>query len=320
MNEKPPTVYAGLDIAKATLHLHLQNTHHVLDHNPAGCAALLEKVRAVPGVQVICEATGGYEKGLVAVRHAADQPVSVLNPALVRHFALAQGQRAKNDPLDSAVLTDYGSALRPEPTPATEPARDELRALVQWRDQLKEQLARTRQSGEHGQPAWVGRQQKKLVAHLEKQMAAVEKEGQKALARAPQIQEQVEQLEPLDAVGRITALSVLSHLPELGTLNRQEAAALAGLAPWVRQSGPWEGQRHIGGGRGAVRRALYMSAVVLARMKETTLGKFYAHLRAAGKPAKVALTAVMRKLLLQMNRVLKEHAVQAQAKTKTPPA
>ena len=290
MKENHPTVHAGLDIAKATLQLHLQHVQHVLDNTPKGHAALLEKIRAVPGVQVVCEATGGYEKGVVAALHAATQPVSVLNPALVRHFALAQGQRAKNDPIDAAVLTAYGEALRPEPTPATEPARDELRALVPWRDQLKEQLVRTRQASEHGLPAWVARQQKKLVAQLEKQMAAVEKEGQKALERAPQIQAQVEQLEQLDGVGRITALSVLSHLPELGTLNRQEAA---------------------------VRRALYMSAVVLARMEETTLGKFYARLRAAGKPAKVALRAVMRKLLLQMNRVLKEHPVQAQAKTKT---
>lgn len=293
MKENHPTVHAGLDIAKATLQLHVQHVQHVqhvLDNTPKGHAALLEKIRAVPGVQVVCEATGGYEKGVVAALHAATQPVSVLNPALVRHFALAQGQRAKNDPIDAAVLTAYGEALRPEPTPATEPARDELRALVPWRDQLKEQLVRTRQASEHGLPAWVARQQKKLVAQLEKQMAAVEKEGQKALERAPQIQAQVEQLEQLDGVGRITALSVLSHLPELGTLNRQEAA---------------------------VRRALYMSAVVLARMEETTLGKFYARLRAAGKPAKVALRAVMRKLLLQMNRVLKEHPVQAQAKTKT---
>ena len=264
-------------------------------------------------VQLLCEATGGYEKGVVAACHAATQPVSVINPALVRHFALAQGQRAKNDPLDAAVLTAYGQALQPAPTPPSEPARAELRALVQWRDQLKEPLARARQTSEHGLPAYVARQQQKLVAHLEKQMAAVEKECQQALARAPQIQAQVRELETLDAVGTITALSVVSHLPELGTLNRQEAAALAGLAPWVRQSGPWEGQRHIGGGRAAVRRALYMSAVVLARMKETTLGKFYAHLRAAGKPAKVALTAVMRKLLLQMNRVLQALALKKQA-------
>ncbi len=313
MNQKTPIVYAGLDISKATLQLHLQNVHHVLDNNPKGYAALLKKIGALGGVQIICEATGGYEKGIVAALHAAAQPVSVLNPALVRHFALAQGQRAKNDPLDAEVLTAYGVALRPEPTPPGEPARAELRALVQWRDHLKEQLARTRQYAEHGLPPFVARQHKKLVAHLEKQMAQVEKECQKALARTPHLQEQVRQLEELDAVGTITALSVLSHLPELGTLNRQEAAALAGLAPWVRQSGPWEGQRHIGGGRAAVRRALYMSAVVLARMKESTLGKFYAHLRAAGKPAKVALTAVMRKLLLQMNRVLQEHARKKQA-------
>lgn len=320
MHERNSTVYAGLDIAKATLHLHLQNVQYVLENNPEGHAALLKKIRALPGVQIVCEATGGYEKGIVAALHAAGQPVSVINPALVRHFALAQGQRAKNDPLDAAVLTAYGLALQPEPTPPRAPARDELRALVQWRDHVKEQLMRTAQTVEHGVPAYVARQQKKLVAHLKKQMAAVEQECQSALARTPLIQAQVRQLEALDAVGTVTALSVLSHLPELGSLNRQEAAALAGLAPWVRQSGPWEGQRHIGGGRAAVRRALYMSAVGLARMKETTLGKFYAHLRAAGKPAKVALTAVMRKLLLQMNRVLKEHALQAQAKTKMQPA
>ena len=122
---------------------------------------------------------------------------------------------------------------------------------------MKEQLARTRQTAEHGLPKWIAKQQQKLVAHLEKQLAEVEKECQAALARTPALQAQVRALEELDAVGTITALSVLSHLPELGTLNRQEAAALAGLAPWVRQSGPWEGQRHIGGGRAAVRRALY---------------------------------------------------------------
>ena len=320
MNEKTPAVHVGLDLAKATLQLHLQNTHHVLENNPKGHAALLKMLRAVPGAHLVCEATGGYEKGVVAALHAAGQPLSVLNPARVRHFALAQGQRAKNDPLDRAVLTAYGTALRPEPTPPSDPARDELRALVQWRDHLKEQLARTRQTAEHGLPSWIARQQKKLVAHLEKQLAEVEKECQAALARTPELQAQVRALEELDAVGTITALSVLSHLPELGTLNRQEAAALAGLAPWVRQSGPWEGQRHIGGGRAAVRRALYMSAVGLARMQESTLGKFYARLRAAGQPAKVALTAVMRKLLLQMNRVLTKLARQTKTATQTQPA
>ena len=151
------------------------------------------------GVQLVCEATGGYEQGVVAALHAAAQPVSVRNPARVRHFARAQGQRAHNDPLDSAVLTDYGSALRPAPTPAPEPARAELRALGQWRDPLKEQLARTRQTAEHGLPAWLTGQQQKLVAHLEKQMAAVEIECPHALARTPELQAQVRVLAQLDA-------------------------------------------------------------------------------------------------------------------------
>ena len=315
MNEKQPTVYAGVDIAKATLQLQLQGRPSLLDNTPQGWAQLLQQTQAVGGVHLICEATGGYEKGLVAACHAAAHPISVLNPAQVRHFALAQGQRAKNDPLDADVLTDYGAALRPVPTPAPDPASEAMRALVQWRDHLLEQLGRARQTVEHGVPAFVARQQKKLVAHLEKQLAAVAAEQTAALARAPRLQAQVVALVQLDGVSTLTALSVLSRMPELGTLGRQEAAALAGLAPWVRQSGPWEGQRHIGGGRALVRRALYMPAVVLARMKETILGKFYARLRAAGKPAKVALTAVMRKLLLQMNRVLKALAAAPPAPT-----
>lgn len=308
MNSLPPSplvVHTGLDIAKASLQLDLQGRAHALPNTPAGQDQLLTLLRAVPGAHVVCEATGGYERAVVAALQAAAVPVSVLNPAQVRHFALAQGQRAKNDPLDASVLTAYGQALKPAATPLPDDALAELRALVQWRNQLVEQRNALRNHAEHADLAFVQARQGKLAAHFDKQMEAVEAELRAALVRAPQWQPPVAKLEALDGVGRLTAVSVLSQLPELGHLNRGEAAALAGLAPWTRQSGPWEGQRHIGGGRAAVRRALYMSAVGLARMKETTLGKFYARLRAAGKPAKVALTAVMRKLLLQMNHELK---------------
>lgn len=313
MHEKQPIIDAGVDIAKATLQWELQGRQHGLENTAQAYAQLLKSTRAAGNVQIICEATGGDEKGLVAACHAAGQPISVLNPAQVRHFALAQGQRAKNDPLDAGVRTAYGTALRPDPTPPVDDAHAEMRALVSWRDHLQAQLGRARQTIEHGVPVFVARQQKKLVTHLETQLQAVEKELRAALARAPQMRDQVAALVQCDGVGRLTALSLLSPMPELGTLGRQEAAALAGLAPWGRQSGPWEGQRHIGGGRALGRRALYMPAVVLARMRDTPLGKFYARLRAAGKPAKVALTAVMRKLLLQMNRVLKELAAQKTA-------
>ena len=306
LNPPAPVVHTGLDIAKASLQLDLQGRAHALPNTPAGHDQLLTLLRTVPGAHVVCEATGGYERAVVGALQAAAVPVSVLNPAQVRHFALAQGQRAKSDPLDAGVLTAYGQALKPAATPLPDAALAELRALVQWRNQLIEQRNALRNYAEHADLEFVEARQAKLAAHFAKQMVAVEAEMRAALERAPQWQAPVATLEALDGVGRLTAVSVLSQLPELGHLNRGEAAALAGLAPWTRQSGPWEGQRHIGGGRAGVRRALYMSAVGLARMKTTTLGKFYAHLRVAGgKPAKVALTAVMRKRLLQMNHELK---------------
>ena len=305
MNEPQPAVPVGLDIAKATLQLDLQGRPHALPNTPAGHARLLTLLRACPGAHVVGEATGGYERAVVAALQAAAVPVSVLNPAQVRHFALALGQRAKNDPLDAGVLTAYGQACKPAATPRPDAALAELRALVQWRNQLIEQRSALRNHAEHAELPYVTKDQAKCAAQLDKRIAAAEAELTAALARAPQWQPPVAKLEALAGVGRLTAVSVLSQLPELGHLNRGEAAALAGLAPWTRQSGPWEGQRHIGGGRAAVRRALYMSAVCLARMQASTLGQFYARLRAAGKPAKVALTAVMRKLLLQMNHELK---------------
>ena len=305
LTEKNSPVHTGLDIAKATLQLDLPGGPHALPNTRAGHRQLRKLLRAVPGAHVVCEATGGYERAVVAALHAAEIPVSVLQPARVRHFALAQGQRAKNDPLDAAVLSAYGAALRPAPTPLPDELLAELRTLVQWRSHLQEQWNAARNQAEHATLPFVRQCLAKLTAHLERQREAVESELAAALARAPRCQQQVDQLSALEGVGPLTAVSVLCHMPELGQLNRGEAAALAGLAPWTRQSGPWEGQRHIGGGRAVVRRILSMSAVALARLKESTLGKFYAKLRAAGKPAKVALTAVMRKLLIQMNQTLK---------------
>ena len=305
LTENTAPVYTGLDVAKATLQLHLQSQQHAFENTPAGHRQLLKKLRAVPGVHVICEASGGYEREIVAALHVAQITISVINPAQVRHFALAQGQRAKNDPLDAAVLSDFGAALRPEPTALPDACLEEFRALVQWRLHLLEQLNAARNHAEHATLVFVSKESNKQIRHLSRQIEAVEAELASALGRSAHWQAQVDKLVELDGVGMLTAVSVLCQMPELGQLNRGQTAALGGLAPWTRQSGPWEGQRHIGGGRAAVRRALFMAAVSLARMKESTLGRFYHHLRQQGKAAKVALTAVMRKLLLQMNHALK---------------
>jgi transposase len=298
------SIYAGLDIAKSNLQLHLGGQFHDLPNTPAGHRRLLKLLTAHPRVQVICEATGGYEREVVAALHQAGLTLSVLNPARVRYFARAQGQRAKTDRIDAAVLTAYGLALQPRPTPARSAQQQQLTELVRRRGQVLEALVAQRQQAERLTLPPLRRQAQSLVRRLERDLAQIEALLIQMRAQVAELDQQVQRLETITGVGSLTALQVLAELPELGTLNRQQAAALAGLAPHPRQSGQWQGRRTIGGGRAAVRRALYMAALSAARSNRL-LRQFYQRLRAAGKPAKVALTAVMRKLIVLMNHVLK---------------
>jgi transposase len=253
---------------------------------------------------VICEATGGYERDVVAALQQAAIALSVLNPGRVRHFARAQGQRAKTDRIDAALLTAYGQALHPKATPPRTPTEQHLSELVRRRAQLLELLVAQRQQAERLTLASVRRQAKSLVRRLKADLEQIEKELQQLRQQNASLNARVEKLQAITGVGTVTALGVLAELPELGTLNRRQAAALAGLAPHPRESGNWQGRRTIGGGRPAVRRALYMAALVAAHSNRH-LKLFYQRLRAAGKPAKVALAAVMRKLIISMNHILK---------------
>jgi len=298
------TMYAGLDIAKSNLQLHLAGRFHDLPNTAAGHRRLLRLLAAPPGVHVTCEATGGYERDVVAALHQAGLPVSVLNPARVRHFARAQGQRAKTDRIDAAILSACGAALRPKPTPARTELEEQLGELVRRRAQLLDTLlAQRQQAGRLRVPALL-RQAQSLVRRLEKDLAQIEELLAQLRAQSQELDQRVERLASIDGVGATTALGVLAELPELGTLNRGQAAALAGLAPHPRESGTWHGRRTIGGGRAGVRRALYMAALSAARCNRH-LREFYQRLRQAGKPAKVALAAVMRKLIVLMNHALK---------------
>ena len=298
-----PTLYAGLDIAKANLQFHLAGQFHDLPNTPAGHRRLRQLLAAIPGSHVVCEATGGYERDVVAALHQAAVPVSVLNPARVRHFARAQGQRAKTDRIDAAVLTACGLALQPPPTPARSELEQQLAELVRRRAQLLDALVAQRQQAQHLTVAALCRQARGLVRRLEHDLAQLEELLAQLRAQSEALNQRVQRLASIAGVGPTTALGVLAELPELGTLNRGQAAALAGLAPHPRESGAWQGRRTIGGGRAAVRRALYMAALSAARCNRH-LRSFYQRLRQAGKPAKVALAAVMRKLIVLMNHAL----------------
>ena len=298
------TIYTGLDIAKLNLQLHLAGRLHDLPNTAAGHRRLLKLLAAQPGVHVVCEATGGYERDVVAALHQASVPVSVLNPARVRHFARATGQRAKTDHIDAAVLSDYGQKLQPKPTAPRTELEQQLAELVRRRVQVLDLLVSQRQQAERLTVPALRRQAQSLVRRLERDIEQIEAQLRELRTQANTLDERAQKLEAITGVGAITALGVLAELPELGTLNRRQAAALAGLAPHPRDSGQWHGRRSIGGGRAPVRRALYMAALVAARSNRQ-LKAFYQRLRAAGKPAKVALTAVMRKLIVLMNHILK---------------
>jgi transposase len=298
------TIHTGLDIAKQNLQLDLAGRAYELPNTAAGHRRLLKHLARQPGVHVVCEATGGYEREVVAALHQAQVPVSVLNPARVRHFAQAQGQRAKTDPIDAAVLSAFGQALQPKPTPPRTQQEQQLTELVRRRVQVQDGLVAQRLQLPHLTLPFLRRQAQSLVRRLERDIQQIEAQLKALQAQVASLAQRVQKLEAITGVGTITALGVLAELPELGTLNRRQAAALAGLAPYVRQSGRWQGQRRIGGGRAPVRRALYMAALVAARSNRL-LKEFYQRLRAAGKPAKVALAAVMRKLIVLMNQILK---------------
>ena len=304
MNEKTAPVHAGLDIAKASLQLHLQSKSYDLPNTPAGHAQMIKHLVAVPGSHVVCEATGGYERAVVAALHAARVPVSVLNPARVRQFARASGQLAKTDPIDATVLTAFGRAFAPEPTPVRTPVEIQMLALVTRRAQLLElRIAEEQRADTCAEPAL-----RKLftawLVQVQKQIVQVEALIEELLRSETNLAAQVQRLDDIVGVGRLTAVLVLATLPELGQLNRGQAAALAGLCPYNRDSGKWAGKRCISGGRAEVRRALYMAALTASR-SNPLLKAFYDRLIAAGKPAKVALTALMRKLIVLMNHLLK---------------
>src|ERR1041384_6188987 len=211
MESKNAVVYAGIDVAKATLEVHLQNRQSEFANSLAGLGQLLKQLQTVPGLHVICEATGGYEQAMVKVLQAANIPVSVINPVRTRAAARAQGQRAKSDPIDSKGLSDYGRRYEPAPTPPTSATQDELVALTQWLKQLVQGQALAKTQAEHHRHPFVRRQHAKLMAHLQSQIQAVEKQIEALLEQDTALQQRVDSLDSIEGVGRRTAWLVLAH-------------------------------------------------------------------------------------------------------------
>jgi transposase len=300
-------VHLGADVSKHTIELGcpLFVVPASIPNNPAGFRALLKIVARSPSpIHVVCEATGYHHKAFAAALHRGQIAVSVVNPRLPRDFARARGQLAKTDKIDALVLADYGKTMQPAPTPKPDACMILLDDLVTRRAQLVEDRAREKVRLEQTTCAEALASLKLHLRHLDGQIKKLLARIAEVVESTPGLRAKVARLVEVQGVGALTASALLAALPELGTLSKNEVTSLAGLAPFNRDSGAFRGTRSIRGGRSEVRRALYMAALSSSR-SNPILKAVYQRLRTAGKAHKVALVAVMRKLLVHLNRLLK---------------
>jgi transposase len=297
--------YVGIDVAKDSLDVAVPEGIRQWPNNPEGHRQLVELLRKLPVKSVVLEATGGYERAVVAELLAAGLPVVVVNPAQVRHFAKAKGKLAKTDAIDAAVLAEFGQAVRPEMRALPDAQALEIREKLARRRQLVQM--RTAEDNRLKQAAGtLVRQSIQAVQQaLAKQLEQFDDDLQKTIEQTPAWREKENLLRSVPGVGPRTASTLLVELPELGDCSRQQIAALVGVAPFNRDSGRFRGQRTISGGRTTVRSALYMATLV-ATKHNPVIRSLYQRLQKAGKRKKVALVACMRKMLCILNAVLRD--------------
>jgi transposase len=298
-------VFVGIDVAKARLDIALRPTGErwAVTNDDAGIAVLVPRLQQIAPQLIVLEATGSYQRAVVAALAAAGLPVAVVNPRQARDFAKATGQLAKTDALDARALAHFAEAVRPIPRPLPDTQADELRALLARRRQLV--TMRTAEQNRLGSAP--PRLQPDIQAHitwLNTRLTTLDDDLDTTLRASPVWQEREELLRSVPGIGPVCARTLLLDLPELGTLSRQRLAALVGVAPLNRDSGTLRGSRTTWGGRAHVRTTLYMSTLVAVRYNPV-LKRFYERLCAAGKAKKVALTACMRKLLTILNAMVK---------------
>lgn len=298
-------VYVGVDVSKQRLDVAIRPRGELFweANDERAVARLVKRLKPLGCTRIVLEATGGYETLLAAALAAQGLPVVVVNPRWARDFAKSIGQLAKTDRLDAKGLAQY--AERPELQVRELPDQQtrELKALCARREELVEMLVAEQHRLEHA-PQRLRREINGHIDYLRKRLKRLDHDIDQAVRGSELWREKGALLTSVPGVGRVLCASLLARLPELGRLNRAEVAKLVGVAPLNNDSGRFRGTRMIAGGRATLRRTLYMSALTGIRCNPV-LRAYYQHLRASGKPGKVALVAAMRKLLVILNAMLK---------------
>jgi len=300
-------IAVGIDVSKDRLDVAVRPSGETfaVERNAAGLERLIERLRPLSPHLVALEATGGFETVVAAALAAATVPVVVVNPAQIRAFAKAVGQRAKTDPIDAAVIARFAEATKPEPRPLPDEATRLLADLVARRRQIIEMISAESQREKRIVVPRLRKSIRRVIGMLEKELSSLDTDINDAVRGSPVWRDKEDLLASVPGVGPGIARTLIADLPELGTLSRKQIAALAGLAPFTRQSGQWRGRSFIGGGRASVRTALFMGALVAMR-HNPILKIFFNRMRTAGKPKMVALIAVARKLLTILNAILRD--------------
>lgn len=302
--------FVGIDVSKDFLDVHVlpSGEAYRVGNDADGIARLIERLQALEGTvpeTIALEATGGLEHSAVAGLAAANLPVVVVNPAQVRAYANALGKRAKTDPLDAEVIARFVAATRPEPRPLKDADTQALSQLVSRRRQIVQMIVAEEQRKHQTLDRQMQKSIKRLLAALRRELENLDKSLDEQIRNSPIWRVKEKLLTSVPGVGPTVARTLIAEMPELGQLNRRQIAALAGLAPWTRQSGRWRGKSFIGGGRERVRSVLFMAALVAIR-HNPVLRTFRDRLVESGKPKIVAVVAIMRKLLTILNAIIRD--------------
>jgi transposase len=301
-------ILAGVDVCKDFLDAHVRpaGVKKRFDHTPAGIQQLVAWVQSFAPERIVFESTGPYQKAAVGALLAAGLPAVVVNARQVRDFAKGIGQLAKTDAIDAGVLAHFGEVVATVVRPLPPQEILEFRDLCDRRGQLVRMLAseKNHRHAAQGSSPKVLRNIDKVSAFLEKQIEDLEGRMDRLVADSETFKAKDDILRSIVGIGPQVSRTLLVHLPELGHGSRQAIAALVGLAPFADESGASSRVRHIRGGRGKVRIALYQAAVAAIRYCPT-MKAFYAALKARGKATKVALIAVARKILVLANALLR---------------
>lgn len=302
-DDTAPITFVGLDVSKDTLDIHISGTHRQEKNHPGGRQSFIGLLRPLEHPRVICEASGGYETATVAALLDAGIEVCLVQSGRVRHLAEAKGWLAKNDRIDARLLAVFGEVIKPRLASPADPASLRLRGMLDYRRLTSDQIAESTNRLELA-TGYLREGLEARIATLKVDLKRVDKEIKAHIKANPTLAARSARMTGLKGVGPVLAATLLAYLPELGHLADKEISSLVGVAPHPKESGASRARRRVAGGRSQVRTVLYMAAISAAR-SNPILKAFYQRLKTAkGKPHKVAIVAVMRKMLTVLNRLI----------------